>query len=144
MTVVGTITLLSVLLILAAGAVVSARLWRAVRDRGFDRWVPAHLFPNDPVPHVILDREPVDVFLAICDHYEPEWGNPTRDDALARVHRWCEEYPRRFGEFHDVDGRHPRHSFFFPQDQYRPEYIDPLADLCRDGFGEFEIGRAHV
>jgi hypothetical protein len=120
------------------------RLRSAVRARGFDQWVPAYLSPRESVPVMILDREPVDVFLAICDHYEPEWGNPSRDVALSRVHRWCDEYPRMFGGFQDVDGRAPRHSFFFPQDQYRPEYIDPLADLCHAGFGEFDIHLHHA
>lgn len=116
----------------------------AVRDRGLDQWVPASLFPVESVPEVILDRGPIDVFIAICDHYEPEWGAPGPDVALSRVTRWCQEYPARFAEFRDVDGRPPRHSFFFPQDQYRPEYIDPLAELCRDGYGEFDIHLHHA
>ena len=124
------------------GLVVSV-LWRAVRARGMDRWVPAYVFSKDDSPAVVLDEQPVDVFLAICDHYEPEWGNPSRNEALARVDRWCQDYPQRFSEFRDVDGRTPRHTFFFPQDQYRPEYIDPLAELCRDGFGEFDIHLHH-
>jgi hypothetical protein len=117
--------------------------WRAVQARGLDRWVPAYLFPMRVTPDVMLDEGPVDVFLAICDHYEPEWGHASKDEALARVERWCRDYPRRFAEFRDVDGRRPRHTFFFPQDQYRPEYIDALAELCRDGFGEFDIHLHH-
>lgn len=140
---IGTIAGCGIALIVTA-FVLAARLWVPVRERGFDQWVPAYLFPTDPVPDCDLDREPVDVFLAVCDHYEPEWGNPTRAEALRRVRQWCDEYPRRFGEFLDVDGRNPRHSFFFPQDQYRPEYIDPLADLCRAGFGEFDIHLHHA
>lgn len=123
--------------------VLFAYLWRAVRARGLDRWVPTYLLTKDIDENVLLDKGPIDVFIAVCDHYEPEWGNPSRADAMARVERWCREYPQRFADFRDVDGRTPRHTFFFPQDQYRPEYIDPLADLCRDGFGEFDIHLHH-
>lgn len=144
MTVIGITALFTGLMLLCIAAVMAQRLLTAIQDRGFDRWVPAYVFPTDPTPDVVFDREPVDVFLAICDHYEPEWGNPLPEQALGRVHRWCEDYPALFQQFRDVDGRPPRHSFFFPQDQYRPEYIDPLAELCHAGFGEFEIHLHHA
>ena len=144
MTVVEIISLCGFLMLLLLAGIAIRHLQRAVQARGFDRWVPGDLFSQDSTPEVVLDREPVDVFLAICDHYEPEWGNPSRDEALRRVHRWCDDYPRLFQDFRDVDGRTPRHSFFFPQDQYRPEYIDPLAELCHDGFGEFDIHLHHA
>ena len=117
--------------------------WRVVKSRGMDIWVPAYLSPKHEVPPIVLDRNVTEVFIAVCDHYEPEWGNPKRADALAKVLRWTEEYPKRFSKFCDVDGRPPQHTFFFPQDQYRPEYIDPLADLCHAGFGEFDIHIHH-
>jgi hypothetical protein len=143
-TLIGTMTLLAIAIPVVLVAMAVWKLQRAFRDRGFDRWLPAYVFPQESAPEVVLDREPVDVFLAVCDHYEPEWGNPTRDIALERVRRWCSDYPRMFDEFRDVDGRTPRHSFFFPQDQYRPEYIDPLAELCQAGFGEFDIHLHHA
>ena len=137
---------ISLFLILVMTTVVAVAFWRlrrAVEARGLDQWVPAYVLAKELAPQVVLDREPVDVFIAVCDHFEPEWGNPTLEVASSRVQRWCRDYPRMFGEFRDVDGRNPRHSFFFPQDQYRPEYIDPLAELCHDGFGEVDIHLHH-
>lgn len=143
MTVFQSIVLCGIILLLLAAGVVYRRVRRAVVDRGLDRWVSAYMFPVDPAPHVVLDRDPVDVFIAVCDHFEPEWNNVSPEAALGRVQRWCEDYPRLAQDFRDVDGRPPRHSFFFPQDQYRPEYIDPLAELCGAGFGEFDIHLHH-
>jgi hypothetical protein len=137
------IPLLTAIVVLTILGAVLGPLWKSVRARGFDRWVPAYVCPGENMSGVVLDREPIDVFLAICDHYEPEWGNCGPDEALDRVKQWCADYPRLFEDFRDVDGRPPRHSFFFPQDQYRPEYIDPLAELCHDGFGEFDIHLHH-
>lgn len=139
----GILLTIGIVLTLAMAAGVIWRIRAVVRARGFDQWVPAYVSPREAVPEVVLDRDPIDVFIAVCDHYEPEWGNPSRDVALSRVHRWCEDYPRLFGDLRDADGRPPRHSFFFPQDQYQPEYIDPLAELCADGFGEFDIHLHH-
>ena len=45
--------------------------------------------------------------------------------------------------FRDADGRHPSHSFFYPEEEYRHEFLDAVGDLCRDGFGEVEIHLHH-
>lgn len=144
MTVVGTLSLLCLVAATGLGLLLARRIVKAVQDRGLDQWVPAYVLSREMIPDVVLDRGPVDVFLAICDHYEPEWGAPLHAEALQRVNRWCQDYPSLFGEFRDVDGRPPRHSFFFPQDQYRPEYIDALAELCHAGFGEVDIHLHHA
>jgi hypothetical protein len=53
------------------------------------------------------------------------------------------EYPRLFGRFRDSDGRPPRHTFFFPIDEYDPSHVDRIAGLCRQGYGEVEIHHRH-
>ena len=73
----------------------------------------------------------------------PRRNVSTRHVASARVEYWVREYPRQFERFRDSDGRTPRHSFFFPVEEYEPEYLDALASLCRRGFGEVEIHLHH-
>ncbi len=135
--------LIVITIVLVLTGLLGRVLWSRLCERGLDRWVPASLFPVEPVPPVAGMDVPVDVFIAVCDHYEPEWGSPSVETALARVQRWHDEYPRLLGEFADSDGRPPRHTFFFPQDQYRPEYIDVLARLCERGYGEVDIHLHH-
>ncbi len=53
------------------------------------------------------------------------------------------DFPRQFGRFRDSDGRPPRYTFFFPIEEYEPEYLDALAELCRSGYGEVEIHLHH-
>ena len=60
-----------------------------------------------------------------------------------RVARWREAYPRLCEGHRDSDGRAPVHSFFFPQEEYRPEHLDSLVELCRLGLGEIEIHLHH-
>jgi hypothetical protein len=81
--------------------------------------------------------------LAVCDHYEPKRGNAPPAKARARVQQWLDEYPRLFGGFRDSDGKPPQHTFFYPADEYEPEYVDMLAKLCRAGFGEVEVHLHH-
>ena len=133
------------LLILVVLAVLleSLRLWQAARAQGLDQWVPAAI--KSPPKRLAIDEHsgPVDVFIAVCDHFEPEWGNADPATALSRVREWRHEYPQLFERFHDVAGRPPQHTFFFPQDQYRPEYLDLLGQLIRDGYGDAEIHLHH-
>jgi len=128
--------------LLIGGAVSLRRTWRSVRACGLDRWAPSYLL-SDRLPLSLEDDEPLDVFIAVCDHFEPEWGKPDRRTALARVDEWCRRYPALFADCRDVDGRPPQHTFFFPQDEYRPEYLDRLSDLVHAGFGDVDIHLHH-
>jgi hypothetical protein len=83
------------------------------------------------------------LLLCVADHFEPRVGNPSSEVARGRVDRWVAEYPRRFGDFRDSDGRPPRHTFFFPAEEYDPSHVDGLAGLCRAGFGEVEVHLHH-
>lgn len=86
---------------------------------------------------------PTHLFLCIADHYEPMHGGPPAWLQRERVARWLTEYPKLAQEFQDSDGRHPRHTFFYPAEAYSPEDIDGLAQLCRLGLGEIEVHLHH-
>ena len=66
-----------------------------------------------------------------------------RVHTAARVARWVRDYPQQFAQFRDSDGRPPRHSFFYPIEEYEPEYLDALAELCHAGYGEVEVHLHH-
>jgi hypothetical protein len=86
---------------------------------------------------------PRHLLVAVCDHYEPLWGEASIEHGARRVQRWVEDYPRLVHGLRDADGRPPRHSFFFPGEQYRPEYLEGLARLARAGLGEVEVHLHH-
>src|SRR5690606_5184402 len=80
---------------------------------------------------------------AFCDHYEPMWAGATYEQEVARVDRWHQDYPAMAAKHHDADGCHPKHSFFYPEEEYREEHLNKLVDLCTRGFGEIEIHLHH-
>jgi hypothetical protein len=86
---------------------------------------------------------PRHVLFAFCDHYEPLWGRASSEVGEARVAYWEERYPLLAAGFRDADGRPPRHSFFFPGEEYAPSYLERLARLARAGFGEVELHLHH-
>ena len=84
-----------------------------------------------------------DVFFCFVDHFEPLWNQASRHQGLERVEHWFENYPRMAEKFRDVDGRPPQHTFFYPAEEYVPEYLELLARLCGQGYGEVEIHLHH-
>jgi hypothetical protein len=86
---------------------------------------------------------PRHVLFCFVDHYEPQWQRVPYAQECARVERWQREYPQLCANHRDADGRAPVHTFFYPAEEYRPEHLDRLVDLCRQGLGEIEIHLHH-
>lgn len=94
-----------------------------------------------------LRRQPLDgpatVWLTFADHYEPRWRKADLDTATARVTRWVRDWPAIADQFRDHDGRPAQYTFFFPEEEYAPELLDPLADLTRQGVADVEVHIHH-
>src|ERR1043165_9639125 len=136
------------MVLLISGAVAAAFLLLIViiiseaRRRHMQRWLPTYLRERRRYQVPSLDQE-IDLILCIADHFEPKAGNASIELGRQRVAAWVEQYPKQFGKFTDSDGRTPRHTFFYPAEEYEKEYLDALASLCRQGFGEVEIHLHH-
>lgn len=87
--------------------------------------------------------KPVHVMFCFVDHYEPQWRHPERSVEDQRVDRWCEDYPKLALQHRDSDGRHPVHTFFYPEEEYRQEHLDKIQGICEQGLGEIEIHLHH-
>jgi hypothetical protein len=83
------------------------------------------------------------LLFALCDHFEPLHGRVPHAVARARVQAWREGYPALASRFRDADGRSPRHTFFFPGEQYHPDLVEPLAELEAAGLAEVEVHLHH-
>jgi hypothetical protein len=132
----------TLLLLFLATALIIAGLGylaRAVYSRGIDRWILSYMVRSRRKP---APEHPIHVLICIADHFEPKTA-ASPDLARARVSLWVREYPAQFGRFRDSDGRTPRHTFFLPIEEYDPEEVDALAQLCRAGFGEVELQLHH-
>lgn len=83
------------------------------------------------------------VWLAIADHYEPFWRKPDEETAAGRVALWTREWPRIAAEIADSAGRPPVYTFFYPEEEYRPHFLDDLAAMTRRGIADVEIHLHH-
>ncbi|MCA8996213.1 MAG: hypothetical protein KDA80_04490 [Planctomycetaceae bacterium] len=113
-----------------------------VRARQMQSWIGSYVWPTESVKKWHSDDE-IDVFIAVCDHWEPRCYGASDEEAAARANRWRDEYPKFHERFQDVNGRFPQHTFFFPEDEYRPEYLDALRPLVDAGFGDVEVHLHH-
>lgn len=106
--------------------------------RNVDLWGPAFLRQRyGAIPDGVKD-----VMVCVCDHFEP-MHEADRGEALARVARWKNEFPKIVAPFADADGVRPRHTFFYPLEQYSPELLDAVADLSRRTGSEVEVHLHH-
>jgi hypothetical protein len=83
------------------------------------------------------------VFICVADHFEPMWANASNRLQRERVKRWSDFYPKLAAQFEDSRGHVATRSFFYPAEQYDPELVEMLAELCRAGFGEIEVQVHH-
>jgi hypothetical protein len=113
-----------------------------LRKKNLQNWIRdygRHLIRRARAPQPSESRH---ILFALCDHYEPLWGGAPDDVGKKRVDVWAERYPA-LSEFRDANGRPPRHSWFFPGEEYRPHFLDRLAQLARGGYGEVEFHLHH-
>ncbi len=112
-------------------------------SRGVHRWAGA--WARDRAYKALLPRPEGDrhLLVAVCDHFEPLHGGATPEVGLARVQAWRASYPRLASRFQDASGRPPRHTFFFPGEEYAPELFEPIAEMVQSGLGEVEVHLHH-
>jgi hypothetical protein len=84
------------------------------------------------------------IWVTIADHYEPKWRSADLSTALSRVALWRAAWPeiaRRSKP--DSVGNGPRYTFFFPEEEYHPTLMEPLAEMVREGIADVEVHLHH-
>jgi len=86
---------------------------------------------------------PKRAWLSICDHFEPLWNKANVSTARGRVHLWRERWPVISSRVRDSAGNAPRYTFFYPQEEYLPELLDPLAEMTHASIADVEVHIHH-
>jgi len=112
-----------------------------VMFRYVHNWLPGYLKSVARRPRGVAGS--LHLVFCVANHFEPFRGGVTKREALERVGRWCRDYPSVAGDLRDSDGRCPKQTFFYPQDEYDAECMEQVGALCRNGFGEVEVHLHH-
>jgi len=112
-----------------------------MEGRNLHLWLPTYI--RQALKGRIAFQRPVHILFAIVDHFEPFWNKDSYDIAVRRVKSWIEKFPKIAKNYKDASGIFPKHTFFYPQEEYNPEFLDMLAEICRQGFGDVEIHLHH-
>ena len=133
--------LLLFVLFLGLVAVAGIGCYFVLKQKNMDIWIRSYI--TNKLNKEKINGELIHVLFCYVDHYEPQW----RTDDIAvernRVDRWMRDYPELCKNHRDADGCFPKHTFFYPEEEYREEHLAKLANLCEQGYGEVEIHLHH-
>ncbi len=105
--------------------------------RSIDKWL---------LPYLLRKRRKCatteHLILTICDHFEP-FHKADHQTAIQRINQWSEGYAQNTERFIDSSGISPRHTFFYPIEQYNEEVVSDLAELCSSTGCETEMHLHH-
>jgi len=105
-------------------------------------WLGPYL--RDRLRKAVRTAKPKRAWVAIMDHYEPLGMSASVEEALARVARWREKWPRiADGAPLDAAGQRPQYTFFYPQEEYRSDLLEGIAEMVRLGVGDVEVHLHH-
>jgi len=101
-------------------------------------------FLRDRLRKSLRPAKPKRAWIAITDHYEPLGMGASVETALGRVAQWRDKWPRIAGDApRDAAGQCPQYSFFYPQEEYRRDLLDGIAEMVRLGVGDVEVHLHH-
>jgi len=83
------------------------------------------------------------VYFCLADHYEPYFGSVDKEVANKRVEDWCKKYPKVAEKHKDSAGNMPKHSYFYPCEEYDEDILNKLKLLCDQNLGDVDIHLHH-
>jgi hypothetical protein len=99
---------------------------------------------KDRLRKALRPGKPRRAWIAITDHYEPLGQGASIQTALGRVAQWRDKWPRIAEDSpRDAAGQRPQYSFFYPQEDYRRELLDGIAEMVSLGVGDVEVHLHH-
>lgn len=83
------------------------------------------------------------VYVCLADHFEPYFGNADKETARKLVDNWVKRYREIALKHTDSTGSHPKHSYFYPIEEYDAYILNQLKKIYDDGLGDVDIHLHH-
>lgn len=110
--------------------------------RNAEIWLVPYL--QDRLRKAARTSKPKRAWVTITDHFEPLGMGASSEAALGRVAQWRNKWPRIAEDApRDAAGQRPQYSFFYPQEEYRRDVLDGIAEIVRLGVADVEVHIHH-
>lgn len=106
-------------------------------------WGPEYV--KQRVRRLTAPAKPVKrIWVMVADHFEPMWNRADLSKAQTRVRMWRSAWPMVAERCKtDTAGNPPRYTFFYPEEEYQPSLLEPLAEMVRQGIADVEVHLHH-
>jgi hypothetical protein len=105
-------------------------------------WLGPYLW--DRLQKGMRPAKPKRAWVVITDHYEPLGMGASIETALRRVAQWRDKWPRIADDApRDSAGLCAKYTFFYPQEEYRRDLLDGIAEMVRLRVGDVEVHLHH-
>lgn len=118
-------------------------IYSLLRKKNVHIWLGSYIIQNLNKKKFLTLKKPVHILFCFVDHFEPYWNKASKKIANERMNQWIMHYPEIARQYQDNYGNCPKHTFFYPEEQYQKDDIDRLSELCKMGFAEIEVHLHH-
>lgn len=111
-----------------------------LKSRNMQIWIIPYIFDK-----ITKKAQPnhKNIYFCIADHYEPYFANVNQHKARSLVDAWVNNYRERANKHSDSFGNHPKHSYFYPIEEYDEYILNELKLICSEGLGDVDIHLHH-
>ena len=110
--------------------------------RHAELWLAPYL--EDRLRRAVRSAKPKRAWVVVADHFEPLGRSRSVGEALRKVAAWSERWPRVAEDApRDATGQRPQYTIFYPQEEYRNELLEGIAEIVRLGIGDVEVHLHH-
>ena len=130
-----------IIILLILLLVVSLGVWIVLKSRNMHIWIVTYIMQS--VTKKSKDTKTKHIYVCIADHYEPYFGGADSETARARVASWVEKYKKMASVHFDSDNKKPKHSYFYPEEEYDEWVLGEIKNICNEGYGDVDIHLHH-
>jgi len=88
-------------------------------------------------------KPPKRVWVTIADHFEPLRGGASLAEGLGRIAPWRRLWPEIAARHRDSLDGPAVYTFFYPQEEYHPALLEPLAEMAEQSIADVEVHIHH-
>jgi len=114
--------------------------WLLLKSRNMQIWITPYILNSFKKKKAF---KPQHIYVCVADHYEPYFGGADKKTAHKLVDTWVKKYRDVASRHTDSVGNHPKHSYFYPIEEYDKYVIDELKKICDEGLGDVDIHLHH-